>query len=253
VANAPVDWGVQLGVVPAVAVALSFAAIAVESLVIVAALVGPWPVRLLAALAVLPMFVGFWLFQGVFWPAWWVLLFSFAPWHRVPSRVRSVRLQPDPTETPDTTELHSPPRWRPAHALLLVAAMGQQLVASTWHLEIPPFVSAYDMYSKTYASPAEYPPNGGHSHWLVGSLADQSTRSCRIGDDEAKMLAALPASEYTRIAREMLASCFGDLRAVRTVAIDEMRPNVDWTAGRYLGTSRSRLTGPVALVVDEAR
>jgi hypothetical protein len=244
-ANAPVDWGVQLGVVPAVAVVLSFAAIAVESLVIVAALVGPWSVRLAAALAVLPMFVGFWLFQGVFWPAWWVLLLSFAPWHRIRSdaHVRSVRLQ----------RLQTVPQWRIAHAALLVAAIGQQLAASTWHLEIPPFVSAYDMYSKTYASPAEYPPDGGYSHWLVGSLADQSTRSCRIGGDEAKMFASLPASEYARIAREMLASCFGDLRAVRTVTVDEMRPNVDWAAGRYLGTSVSRISGPVALAIDEER
>ncbi len=253
VANAPVDWGVQLAVVPVVAVALSFVAVAVESLVIVAAILGPWPVRLAAACAVLPMFVGFWLFQGVFWPAWWVLLLSFAPWHRV----RGVRRHPSTRARGALSEVEGQPdpplRWRPVHAAILAAAVAQQIVASTWRLEVPPLFSAYDMYSKTYATPDEYPPTGGTSHWLVASMADDTTSACQIGGDEARMLAALPASEYTRGAREMLASCFGDLRAVRTVTVEESHPQVDWKAGRYLGTSRARLSGPTALMTDEGR
>ena len=235
-ANAPVDWGVRYAVVPGVAIALSFGAIAIESLVVVAALFGPPWARLLAAAAVIPMLTGFWLFQGVFWPSWWVLLLSFAPWHRLrPAHGASQ---------------HVPRRGlrlRHVQAAVLVAAAGQQIAASVWHLEEPPIVSAYDMYSKTYDDPGDYPADGGVTHWLVAEMADGGERACRLDRDDAATLAGLSPSEYTSRAGQVLASCVGDIGSIRAVAVEERRPEIDWAAGRYIGTSRVRLSGPVTL------
>ena len=33
---------------------------------------------------VLSLLVGFEVFQGLWWPAWWILLLSFLPWHLLP-------------------------------------------------------------------------------------------------------------------------------------------------------------------------
>lgn len=231
-ANAPVDWGLRYAVIPGIAVALSFAAIAVESLVVVAAVFGPAWARGLAAAAVIPMLTGFWLFQGVFWPSWWVLLLSFAPWHLIR------RLHPIAGNGVAPRVF----RLRHVQAAFFIAAIGQQVVASAWRLEQPPILSAYDMYSKTYDRPEDYPADGGSSHWLVAAMADRTERTCRLDRDEAKVFAALQPREYARSAGQVLASCFGEVGSIRAVAVEERRPNIDWSAGRYVGTSRVRLS-----------
>ena len=236
--NAPVDWGLRFGIIPSVAVALSFGAVAVETLALPAAVLGPWIVRLLVAVAVVPMLAGFWFFQGVFWPAWWMLLLSFAPWHLVPSR------------GPGAAAVHvGAPKVRLRHAQLafLTLAIVQQLVASALRLEAPPFVSAYDMYSKTYDTPAEYPSTGGTSYVLVAAMTDGTTDVCRMDDDDGLRLGSVPASEFGQAATAFLGRCFSDVRAIHTLAIEERRPRIDWDAGRFLGIAHVALNGPVAL------
>ena len=252
--------------IPGVAIALSFGAIAIESLVVIAAVFGPPWVRLLAAAAVIPMLTGFWLFQGVFWPSWWVLLLSFAPWHLIRRPTRDVRRtgfitddgRPIPYVVPGFSPAkaghyvgyetassdYSPrsPSLRHVQTAFFIAAIGQQVAASVWRLELPPMVSAYDMYSKTYAGPDEYPDDGGSSHWLVAGMADGSERACRIDRDEARLIAALPPQQYTSAAAPMLASCFGENGSMRSVTVEERRPNIEWRQGRYIGTHRVRLS-----------
>jgi hypothetical protein len=222
--NAPVDWGLRYGVIPSVAVALSLGTIAIEALVLPVALFGSPPVRTIAALAVSAMFAGFWLFQGVAWPAWWVLLLSLAPWHRVAAGRRTTAAQAAPAGRLTLRYLQ---------AAIVVIVIGQQLIASTGRLEVPPLLSAYDMYSKTYASPREYPADGGSAYWLTATRTDGTMQSCRVGKDEARV----------PVAAQVLASCFGSERPIRTLVVEETRPNIDWTAGRYLGTSRVRISG----------
>ena len=81
--QAMVDWGLQLGQYHAAAVALSFGAIAIETLVILGALSRRYVYRLMAGAASLALLAGFTLLQGLFWPGWWILLLSFLPWHLV--------------------------------------------------------------------------------------------------------------------------------------------------------------------------
>ena len=88
--QAMVDWGLQLGQYPRLAVALSFCAIAVESLIIVGVIARAYRYRLAAGFGALSLMAGFVLLQGIYWPAWWILLLSFLPWHVVRPAGRDV-------------------------------------------------------------------------------------------------------------------------------------------------------------------
>ena len=101
--------------------------------------------RLLAAAAAL-LFAGFVLFQGVVWPAWWVLFLSFLPWG---SSGRS-SLQPS----------GAPTRVTPWQVAFVAAVLLQQIYVSGVSFEKPPLFSAYDMYSASYESMEDYQRSG---------------------------------------------------------------------------------------------
>lgn len=65
---------------PRLAILLSACAVLIEGLTIVAAFVKMPTVRLGLGLAAMSILTGFYLFQGVMWPAWWILLLGFLPW-----------------------------------------------------------------------------------------------------------------------------------------------------------------------------
>ena len=171
--QAMVDWGLQLGQYDAVAVALSFGAIAIESLVILGALSRRYVYRLIAGAASLALLAGFTLFQGLFWPGWWILLLSFLPWHLV-------RRASAGTE-----------QSRNAPAGVVLGLIVLQLGVSLTRLEVSPFLSTYDMYATTYASPAEYEQKSGDAYWLVATDPDGTRRQCRISRREADVLTGL--------------------------------------------------------------
>ena len=81
--QAMVDWGLWIGRHHWLSVLLSFGAIAIETLVIVGVLAGAYRYRFAAGVAALGLLMGFTLFQGLFWPGWWILLLSFLPWHLI--------------------------------------------------------------------------------------------------------------------------------------------------------------------------
>jgi hypothetical protein len=103
--QAMVDWGLWIGRHHWLSVGLSFGAIAIEALVIVAVLMGTYRYRLLAGAAALCLLMGFTLLQGLFWPGWWILLLSFLPWHLIrPDKaghlpIVKVRAAADPVAT----------------------------------------------------------------------------------------------------------------------------------------------------------
>ena len=81
--QAPVDWGLRLAQHESVAVFMSFAAIALEAMLIVGVFSKRYRYRAAAGAGGLALLLGFALFQGVIWPLWWLMLMSFLPWHRV--------------------------------------------------------------------------------------------------------------------------------------------------------------------------
>lgn len=224
--DAPVDWGLRLAQYDSVAVLLSFGAVAIEALVVVGACARRYVYRLAAGVATLGLLAGFALFQGLFWPAWWILLISFLPWHVI-SGARSPE--------PGTWTL------RPAQSAVVVAVVLQQLVASAARLELAPLVSAFDMYSATYASPADYESKAGMLYWVAAEFADGKTDSCRVSREDAD---AVAAGDATRVAR-VLQSCFDTAaRPVRAVSVEGTRRAVDWARWRLGDEVRVPLAGP---------
>ena len=93
--NAPVDWGLQLAGHPQIAVLASLGAVVAEALVITAALSrNEWYRLGTGRPRVLGLLAGFWLFMGVFWPGWWILLLGFVPWSRLTTWFRRPSSEP---------------------------------------------------------------------------------------------------------------------------------------------------------------
>ena len=140
---APVDWGLWVAAHYPIAVMFSVGALAVEAGFILNILFpGPW-IRAAFGLVGLGLFLGFYVFQGVLWQPWWIVLTAFLPWGLI-GRQPAGQWQPPPV----TLGL--------AQALVIVTVIVQQTIASAWRIEIEPFISWYPMYSNTYASPADF-------------------------------------------------------------------------------------------------
>lgn len=239
--DAPVDWGLRIAQYDGVAVLLSLAAVAMEGLVLVGACATRYGYRLAAGIAALALLVGFALFQGLFWPAWWLLLLAFLPWHLI-------RTAGEP-QRPEVWSSAPPVRGlRPAQIAAVVAVVLQQGVASALRLEVAPFVSAFDMYSSTYSSPADYESKAGMSYWIAASFADGKTDSCRVSREDADAVAEGATPRLARI----LENCFDTAApSVRTVSVEGIRREVDWTRWRLGDEVRMPLAGPIALRSDE--
>ncbi len=183
---APVQWGTWIAARPALAVAASFAAVALESTLFLAVLVAsPW-LRLAFGLAAVGLFTGFFLFHNALWPAWWTLLLGFLPWglldrvgHAAPGVVAD--------------------RARPA-ALAWVAVVllvAQQVVVAGMRVEWSPFFSAYDMYSTTFPSVEAFlRANGGPRLKVMVETTADATRD--VGDCVRRDRAAV--DELTAVA-----------------------------------------------------
>jgi hypothetical protein len=145
--NAFLDWGVRLTRNnPKLAVAASATVVVVEALLITAAFSRNRAQRTLLAASAGLLFAGFVLFQGVVWPAWWVLFLSFLPWDR------SGWSSPRPSGS--VTHLT---RWQVA---VIAVVLLQQVYVSGVSFEKPPLLSAYDMYSASYESMEDYLRSG---------------------------------------------------------------------------------------------
>ena len=162
---------------------------------------------------------GFYLFQGLVWHAWWLLLLGFIPWGW--------------DRRPANAPVHSM-RWNLSRAQIAVIAglVAQQLVFSTAFLEFPPLASRYDMYSKAHESPESFDrENPGISRRILAVDAGGTTvdvtnctavQPLRAGTSTDALPTAVP-----------LTSCDTGAITPQRVMILESRCRFDWTAGHW--------------------
>ncbi|MGI9098581.1 MAG: DCC1-like thiol-disulfide oxidoreductase family protein [Solirubrobacteraceae bacterium] len=89
-ASAPVDWGLWVAGQQQLAVLLSAAAIAIEGVFIVHAFLRGWRVRLAFGLLGASLFLSFFVFMGIRWLPWWMLLLAFLPWEQLAGALRAL-------------------------------------------------------------------------------------------------------------------------------------------------------------------
>jgi predicted DCC family thiol-disulfide oxidoreductase YuxK len=80
---APVTWGLSIAASDAAAVALSLGAVVVEGTFWTVIFFRHPLVRLAYGIAGAAILAGFYLFQGVWWPGWWILMLALLPWSPV--------------------------------------------------------------------------------------------------------------------------------------------------------------------------
>jgi hypothetical protein len=240
--QAVVDWGLDLGRIHALAVLLSFMAIAIESLVIVGVLSRRYWMRLLAGLASMSILAGFSLLQGLFWPAWWILLLSFLPWHLVGAPPNGW-----PAAAGDAASPADPWRrlLRPAAVVAILGLFAQQAAVSLLRVEMSPLLSKYDMYSTTYGSPAEYEEKSGPSFWILATDDAGQRHECRVRASDADVITrAASGSKDGASAHDVVRRCFAPDMRVRDVSLERRRARVDWAQWRMTEPARDRLVGP---------
>jgi hypothetical protein len=228
--EALVDWGLRAVQYDGVAVLLSLGAVAMEALVIVGVLSRAYVRRLAAGIASFLLLSGFVLFQGVIWPGWWMLLFSFLPWHRVRATPHAFAPLTSPA-----------PRALPGYAAIVVLGLVvQQVIVSALRLEVSPLLSSYDMYSTTYASPADFEDKASDAHWLV-AIDDAGRRhQCRLTRVEIQRLTS-DASTTSALPPALRQRCLDPSLRVKTVTVEADRVRVDWARLRLEETGRMQL------------
>jgi len=234
-ASAPLDWGLRVGLYPKLAVALSFGAILIESTIVFGSFARRYVYRAIAGIAGVSLLTGFALFQGLFWPAWWLLLISFLPWHRLVRR--SMPAQSSNASAADVARMRLQP-------LIVIVFVAQQLIVSALSLEAGPAVSTYGMYSNTYDSPEAYESQSTTSYWLTSSGGGQ----CSVNEGAARAVASARSGSgdaSAPSARDAVLRCFGttDLSHVEA---EQRRARIDWKRWRPAGETRLTLSAPSA-------
>jgi len=228
-----VDWGPRLTQSHAVAVGMSAAAVAIEALVITAAFSRSTTHHLLCGAASLALFTGFALFQGVLWLGWWILLLAFLPWQL---------FRTSPRTSMDTLSLSG------AQVAIVLTLVAQQSVASTFQVEARPLVSAYDMYSATYASPEEY-ENASNLVYRVVVFDNGQPRElpdCVVDDRTAGLVAAAAAgaSGEREQLKHLLGRCLQTDVSTATFALEGDREVYNWNTRRFTWKRRLDVIGP---------
>lgn len=235
--EALVDWGLRAVQSDAAAVLLSLGAVAIEALVIVGVFARAYTFRLAAGVASLLLLSGFALFQGVIWAGWWMLLLSFLPWHQVGPAGRP-RMDHARGETRPPPPSPAPSWPRPLYpAIVVLALLAVQVVVSILRLEISPILSAYDMYSTTYASPADFEEKASDARWLVAIDDTGRRHQCRLTRVEAERLTS-SASSSEALPSALRERCLDPSLRVKTVTVEADRVRVDWARLRLEETGR---------------
>ena len=244
VANAPVDWGLQLAGYPWLAVLASLCVIVLEAAVITAAFTRNQWYRLVVGIAAVPLAGGFYLFMGVFWPAWWIQLLAFLPWPWLASRCRPARA---PVAAPTAAT-----RWLPAtqHALI-VLVIAQQLVSSSLKVDHIPIFSWYDMYSITYRSTAVWDASRDPTYRLVLSTDEGRVEIPACNPYPAFVRAFQAALEGSSAARQRiwraLQACGKNLTDVRDVTLEGDVRTFDWERLTFRVRPSAARLGPLPI------
>jgi hypothetical protein len=220
-----VPWGPQLTASHGVAVLLSAVAVTVESILITAAFSRSALYALLLGVGALSLLAGFALFQGVLWWGWWILLVAFLPWQYVrwPSRRRA----------PDATPVFGLSRVQTA---VVVALLVQQCVMSAFHVEARPMLSAYDMYSATYANAEEFEDATNLVYRvLMFDGGGRHPTDCVIADRDAGLLPQAASGDPAARARlrDVLGECAPGESQPDAIVFEGDRRVFNWQAGQF--------------------
>lgn len=240
--HALVSWGPRLTQHHWVAVVMSGSAVVVESLVITAAFSRSSAYTLLLGVAALGVLTGFALFQGVLWWGWWILLIAFLPWHRL-------RL-PWPRRRAPVPAAVATFGFSPAQVLVVVMLIVQQVVMSAFHLEARPMLSAYDMYSATYASAGEF-EDATNLVYRVAVFDNGRYRDlpdCLVDDRAAAlvMTAASGGVDARAYLRSLLGPCLEAEPAASAFALEGDRRVYNWDERRFEWKRAIDVIGPVS-------
>ena len=233
--QALVDWGPRLTQSDWVAVAMSGAAVALEALVITAALSQSVTRVLLCGAGAVALLAGFALFQGIVWPAWWILLLAFLPW-------QCLGKSPPPAFERSSLNV--------IQLTVVMMLVAQQFVASAFHLEARPLMSAYDMYAATYASAEDYEEASNLVYRVVvydqGQVRDLP--GCLVDDRTASLLpaAAAGASEARERLRSLVGPCVETQSSATVFALEGDRRVYNWKERRFEVRRRIDVIGPFA-------
>ena len=233
-----VSWGPQLTTSHSVAVLLSGAAVLAESVVITAVFSRSPIYTSLLGLAALSLLTGFALFQGVLWWGWWILVVGFVPWQygQRPS------FRGEPTAAP-VRGLNR------VQMALVVAVMIQQCVMSVFHVEARPMLSAYDMYSATYASAEDFADATNLVYRVV--MLDSRGRhltDCLLADRDAWLLPSAASEDAAARARlsGVLDECLPHESEPDAIMFEGDRRVFNWQTRRFEWEHTVDVLGPVS-------
>lgn len=182
--QAPTTWGLALTHSDAGAIVTSFGAVAIEALFWIVTLFRRSSVRVAFGLSAVALLSGFFLFQGVFWPAWWALSLSFLPWPEIDAALCWVRarimstqaVSPAAASGPGLSApaVSSPPFARP-YRFAVVLFVLVQIGASLIRVENEPWFSDFSMYAYTWPSKEAFADHlVSKTRRLIVSLPGQS-------------------------------------------------------------------------------
>jgi hypothetical protein len=146
--GAPLTWGVRIAQSDRASVLASLGAILVESSIWLVIWFRRPAIRAGFGCMAAAILAGFYLFQGVAWPAWWTLLLAFAPWGPLVDTATSRRPR---GEAQQPASARSDTLSRAALALAGLFVL-QQIAVSALRVESEPFISDFPMYANTWPS-----------------------------------------------------------------------------------------------------
>jgi len=212
-------------------------AVVVESVLITAAFSRSATYTGLLGLAALSLLAGFALFQGVLWWGWWILVVAFLPWQyaRWPVRRR------EPTAAPIWGLNH-------VQVALVVMMILQQCVMSAFHVEARPMLSAYDMYSATYASAEQFEEATNLVYRVV--MLDSRGRhltECLLADRDAWLLPLVESDDAVARARlsDVLGECLPHESDPDAILFEGDRRVFNWQTRRFEWKHSVDVLGPV--------
>ena len=221
--HAPFELGMWIATQPRLAIWLSLGGILVESFFIGVIFVRHWGARAAFGLAAAGLMAGFWVFQGIHWWAWLMLLFAFLPWDRSGVETAASGL-------------------KPVNALVVAALVAGQAWASYRRIEIEPLFSNYPMYSNTYNSPEDY--EHAHAQLRFRANGGDITDRIRAADGNGILSLALENPAASPTSQEEIRQALSEFRKRYTGLYGEapdaveaflFRRPFDWQAGRFTG------------------
>jgi hypothetical protein len=191
----------------------------------------------LLGLTALSLLGGFALFQGVLWWGWWILVIAFLPWQHV----RWPAFRGDPIMAP-VRGLNR------AQVALVVLVIIQQCVMSVFHVEARPMLSAYDMYSATYASAEDFEDATNLVYRVV--LLDNRGRhltNCLLADRDAWLLPSAASEDAAARARlsDVLDECLPHESDADAIVFEGDRRVFNWQTRRFEWKHTIDVLGPV--------